>query len=242
MHTRIQEPDEKLHSSIREHGRMSTGRFPFRLSVLILVLVSVSCAGNDRRGHEASLESNELPVIIIRSIAAEGPTTLPQLIDVSPYVVSATLTSIDENFGIREGPNEDEPTAPYVELIGLNFTVDAAIKGGPPAQITIPWYGYARDNIDGRPGERSALIELEGVRFSSDDIDSSFVLFLKQADDGSLDVVNAINGMARVDGSDGLSPLTNGGIFGNGAASLTVTDVANHVRSRETTEGDVIPQ
>ena len=143
----------------------------------------------------------------------------------------ATLESIEEDFGLREGPNEDEPTAHYVELIGLNFVVESVKKGDQLEKITIPWYGFVRENVDGRPGERSARIELSNVRFTDTDIGSSFMLFLKQAEDGSLRVVSATNGMARVTEAGGLAPLALGGVFGNQAEPHTVAEVDGHIES-----------
>lgn len=241
MHRRVTPSQEGLYSSTQDR-RTSTAHTLLWLPVLVLASLAISCSGNDKNAQDAHLEPDELPVAIIRSIVEAGPTTLPQLVDASSTIVRATLTSIDENYGLREGPNEDEPTAHYVELIGLRFTVNSTIAGDIHDEITIPWYGYIRENVDGHAGERSALIELEGVQFSSVDIGSSYVLFLEQSDDGSLDVINTISGLARVDETDTLLPLSVGGVFGREAESHTVTDIASYVQPRESIESGEISQ
>ncbi len=77
-----------------------------------------------------------------------GPSNFDELIEQSSVIVRATLDSITEGAGHRGEYNEDEPASEFVELVGLNFSIDETLKGESPAQLTILWDGYIVKNVD----------------------------------------------------------------------------------------------
>lgn len=194
---------------------------------LVLTVMIVAAAVSACGGEEISDDSGELPVVRI-GVDELGPDTFEALLEESMTIVQATLSSISEGIAFRGHQSEEEPNAEFIELIGLNFTISHVIKGTALDEVTITWDGYVRDNIDGEPGSRTSRIELEGIRFTSDDIGQSFVLFLTELEDQRMDVINITNGIVRVDDTGRLSPLNVGGLFGDTEAeAYTIDDLTS---------------
>ena len=193
----------------------------------VLSLLGLSCTNSDITS--GSLESlDDLPVLQMK-VDEIGPTTLDQLVDESTIIVQATLKTIDTGIGFSEGPNEDEPTAEYVELMGLNFAVKKVVKGDVPDDFTIPWYGFTRENVDGRPRSRIARIEIQDVNFKGSDLGSDFVLFLSGSGN-KIDAYSITNSIISVDHAGELSAIATGSVVGRDGQTHTLEVVEDRVR------------
>ena len=206
----------------------------FKVACIAMAILSTSCSTSAHTPPEQAAGPNDISTARI-SVDEGGPRTLEGLVDESTVIVRAVLKSIVDNAGLSEGPNEDEPTAQYVELIGLDFSTSKAIKGDTPSEFRIPWYGYLRENLDGLPGDRIARIELQGVTFGKAEVGNEYILFLAQ-EDGKLDAFSINNSLVSVTGNDKIIAVASGGFVGMNGQNHTVQDIENLVNFVDTSE------
>jgi hypothetical protein len=204
------------------NGNNKKGIVMFRLVCITMVCAGLTTAGCTIQDEDSS---GTLDTIIIH-VDELGPSSFDELIEQSSVIVRTTLDSITERVGHRGGYNEDEPASEFVELIGLNFSIDEILKGESPTQLTILWDGYIVKNIDGQPAERLKRVSLAGTDFASDDIGQSFVLFLA-GQGNELDIITVTDGIAHLFTNGTIRPAATSGVLGIDSETATIDSIRN---------------
>lgn len=190
---------------------------------LTAILLGIGLIAGACGTSEGETAESDIGTIMIQ-LDELGPSSSSELKSQSTVIAQATLTSIDEKAGFRGGPNEDEPTSEFVELVSLNFSIDTVFKGTPPTAVAITWDGYVVENLNGAPGDRLARIILSGAEFTSADIGQSFILFLTERDK-SLDVITVADGISRLALDGSIKPTTNTGVLKIESEQLTTSQL-----------------
>ena len=204
----------------------------YTIAVGVLMGAAVVCSTACSTATDA-----DLPVTLV-SVDEDGPASPAELFEESDVIVIARLMSIDEHAGFALGPDEDEPGAEFVELVNLNFKIEETLKGSSSADLTLKWWGFDVANVDGTPGERTALVELQGIRFLDFDIGHRFMLFLEDYDgkygygfngvsESGVTTVTLDSGISRVSEDGAITSTGHGGLLSS--ANLYVGDVREAV-------------